>query len=164
MHACGHRLRLPSFKGPKEGSHDHGWERELEETLPSPLPLRFFLFSFPSASSYTGIIQNINRKGQSTSYTYWLLICTKILDFFNLCMFEKRKRESGKRWKKWGMQDFRGKEEGMRDQAQHREYKIHSPSFEGPPVTFSCYRSSAMNHHFNSQLFSTKNDNKQRTF
>ena len=42
---------------------------------PSPLPLRFFLSCFPSASSYTGIIQNINRKGQSTSYTYSLLIC-----------------------------------------------------------------------------------------
>ena len=78
VHASGHRLRLQSFKGPKEGSHDQGWEREWEETLPSPLLLRFFLSCFPSALSYTGIIQNINRKGQST-------------------FSKKEKRDSGKR-------------------------------------------------------------------
>ena len=41
VHASGHRLRLQSFKGPKEGSHDQGWEREWEETLRSP-PLSLF--------------------------------------------------------------------------------------------------------------------------
>ena len=41
VHACGHRLRLQSFKGLKEGSHDQGWEREWEETLRSP-PLSLF--------------------------------------------------------------------------------------------------------------------------
>ena len=88
MHACGHRLRLQSFKGPKEGSHDQGWEREWEETLPSRLPLRFFLFCFPSASSCDCIIQNINRKGQSTSYTYSLLICNN--KTFLTCVFSKK--------------------------------------------------------------------------
>ena len=107
-------IRLPSFKGPKEGSHDHGWEREWEETLPSPSPSSLLPLQF----SLRFIIYWYNSKYQSKGpiYILHLFAFNLHLDFFNLCIFEKRKRDSGKRWKKCGMQDFRGKGEGMRDQ------------------------------------------------
>ena len=41
LYSWGHRQRLQSFKGPKKVNRkkkrgSHGWEREREETLPSP--------------------------------------------------------------------------------------------------------------------------------
>ena len=70
---------------------------EERGTKPFP-PLSLFVSSspvFPSTSS----IPNINRKGQSASYTFSLL---QQLDLFKLCIFEKKKWDSGKRWKKCG--------------------------------------------------------------
>ena len=59
---------------------------EERGTKPFP-PLSLFVSSspvFPSTSS----IPNINRKGQSASYTFSLL---QQLDLFKLCIFEKKK-------------------------------------------------------------------------
>ena len=81
--------------------------------LPSPSLLLPLLFSLRF------IIYWYNSKYQSKGPIYILHLFAfnlQQLDFFNLFIFEKRKRDSGKRWKKCGMQDFRGKGEGMRDQ------------------------------------------------